>query len=272
MGIRAFINRGARRRKLIRQYLLGSANEKKQAKFEEQLLTGALPAEEMAQVEDEVVYEYMSGALSKREREWFESHYLATPEHRHKLIFFRALKKRVKSLPANDDVLPRSYKRFLPAFLRGENDILTLSFATAILIAAICVGLLIFQGRRGRPIDVRHTQAVFMLSRGPQRNVAGELTRVNIAGDAGVVELQLPVGDAVYESYRAVLTLTADTSVPVFAQDGLEVRRGAGGKIVSFSVPSEVLKRGDYRLRLGGRSAGDDFQEIGIYSFRVIRN
>lgn len=267
---RAFINRKTERRELIRRYLLGALDVEQQEQLEEQLLEDSLLAEELSQTEDGVIYDYLSGALPEREKEWFENHFLATPENRRKLKFFRAFKDKVESLPANDNVLPRSWKRVLPDFMRGEHFILKLSLAAPVLIVALGAGLLLFQMWPTRPVAVGSTQAVFILSSGPRRGEVGELTRVNIADDTEAVELQLPVKDDDYQSYRAVLS--TDKGVPKLVRDGLEAGTGAGGKIVSLSVPPAVLTRGDYRLRLAGRSAGGDVQEVGIYSFRVSKN
>lgn len=77
--------------KLLRRYLLGELLEEGQRRrVEERLLTDDGFYEEVLIAEDELVEEYVSGLLDAGEKERFETHFLSTPERRHKLQFARA--------------------------------------------------------------------------------------------------------------------------------------------------------------------------------------
>lgn len=261
-------------RERVRQYLLGALEGDKLREFEEQLLCDAALLDELELTENEVVYEYLAGALSAQEKSRFESHYLSTPERHLKLKFFAALKNKVESMPAADDALPRSWKRFLPAFMREEGYALKLSFA-AIFVALVLSGwLLVF---RNRGAEAERPQLIATLKEGQERGDgpdrgkgAVELMRVHIPFAEGLVELRLPVGGSEQRSYSA--TLFADKGEEKLTKDDLEVSTTAEGQFVSFRVESSVLTRGDYRLRLKARAPGGDFREVGVYTFRVSKD
>ena len=257
-----------------RQYLLGALGGKKRREFEEQLLRDAALLDELELTENEVVYDYLSGALSAQEKARFESHYLSTPERHLKLNFFAALKNKVESMPADDAALPRSLKRFLPAFMREEGYALRLSFA-AIFVALVLGGWLLVLRNRGAEAERPRLIAALKEGResgdGTHRGTgAVELTRVHIPFAEGLVELRLPVEGGERMSYSA--TLFADQGEEKSTKDDLEVGTTAEGQFVSFRVESSVLTRGDYRLRLKARAPGGEFREVGVYSFRVSRD
>ncbi len=79
----------------IRDYLLGDLLGEQQAQFEERLLTSDAVYEELVIIEDELIDEYLREELSASERESFESHFLAAPEHQEKLRFARTFTKYV---------------------------------------------------------------------------------------------------------------------------------------------------------------------------------
>lgn len=66
----------------IRQYLLGKLSEAEQEKIDERLMVDDELFDEFEASKDELVEEYQAGDLGHTEREWFESHYLASAEGR----------------------------------------------------------------------------------------------------------------------------------------------------------------------------------------------
>lgn len=80
---------------VVRHYLLGELAEDEQRRFEEELMSGARSFDELLAAEDELIDQYVAGALAGPERERFRQHFLATPERRRKLSFARTLHRYV---------------------------------------------------------------------------------------------------------------------------------------------------------------------------------
>lgn len=263
------MKRGLKQRELIRQYLLGTLDEEQHQWFEGQLLSDAGLLEELSLAEDDLAYEYLSGALSEQENAQFESHFLLTPERRRKLEFLGALVDELETLPENDDALPRSWKRFLPGFVNPEGRALQAACLAAVLVILLGGWLLFFSPWQARHMD-SPPFVVSLTQDGVRRAGEGEMTRVRIPGGTSAVELQMHVGADDRQAYRAVLL--TDEGAAKFTGENLEGRAAQGGKVVSLRVPASILERGDYHLKLSGRSPGGDFQEVGDFYFRVTGN
>src|ERR1041384_6033454 len=82
----------------VRQYLVGEVSDEAQRQqVEERLLTDGDFFQELEITEDELIDQYLTGALTADERRNFESHFLAAPERQRKLSFARALRKCVEA-------------------------------------------------------------------------------------------------------------------------------------------------------------------------------
>jgi hypothetical protein len=66
----------------LRAYLLGLLPENDAARLEESYFTDPTLADEVAAAEDDLLDDYVRGQLSSEERRSFETHYLASSEHR----------------------------------------------------------------------------------------------------------------------------------------------------------------------------------------------
>jgi len=252
----------------LRQYVLGIHDPESEEQFEERLLTDEKLLEELSRVEDELVQDYLAGALSESERAEFESRFLATDAGRQQLQFFRAFNNYFAALPVAEKgtPLPRSWKRFLPSFLRGESPILRISFAAAIVIL---VSVSLFVALKNRSQE-RGPVFTATLTPGQVKVIGGrEMTVVDVPAGTDLVRLQLAIGEASAQSYH--VSLFTDKGEEIFSEDGRQAEFTATGKFVSPTVPSSILSRGDYRLKLAARNAGDQLEEVATYSFRVIR-
>jgi len=262
------MKRSLRKHEYLRQYVLGTDDPESQEPFEEHLLTDEKLLEELSIVEDEIVQDYLSGALSESEREKFESRFVATDAGQQELQFFKAFNNYFANLPAAEKrtPLPRSWKRFLPSFLRGESAILRISFATAIIIL-VSIGL--FVAIRSRSQE-RGTVFTATLTPGQVKGISGrEMSVVEVPPGTEFVRLQLAIGETSAQSYH--ISVFTDKEEEIFTDDGLQAESTATGKFVSVKVPSSILSRGDYRLKLAARISGDQLEEVASYSFRVIR-
>lgn len=262
------MNRSLRKDEYLRQYVLGTHDPESQEQFEERLLTDEKLLEELSIVEDEIVHDYLSGTLSESEREKFENRFLATDPGQQELQFSKAFNNYFARLPAAEKrmPLPRSWKRFLPSFLRGESPIPRISIATAIIIL-VSIGLFVVLSNRSQE---RGTVFTATLTPGQVKVIGGrEMTVVEVPPGTDLVRLQLAIGEASPQSYH--VSLFTDKGEEIFTEDGLQAESTATGKFVSVNVPSSILSRGDYRLKLSARLSGDQLEEVATYSFRVIR-
>jgi len=262
------MKRNLRNDEYLRQYVLGIDDPESQEEFEEHLLTDEKLLEQLSIAEDEIIQDYLSGALSESDREKFESRFLATGTGHQELQFFKAFNNYFANVPAAEPrtSLPRSWKRFLPSFLRGESPILRISFATAIVIL---VSISLVVALRNRSQD-RGAVFTATLTPGQVKGIGGrELSVVEVPSGTDLISLQLAIGEVSAQSYHA--SLFTDKGEEIFAEDGLHAESTATLKFVSVKVPSRTLSRGDYRLKLAARTSGNQLEEVATYSFRVIR-
>ena len=266
----------------IRQYLLGTLDERDSEQIEERLLADADFQEEVSATENDLVYDYLTGTLSEQQKKRFDDYFLSTPERQRKLRFFSTLKKSIEKFPPplQHTEPARSWQRFLPAFLRGDNSQLKLLFTTVVLLLVFGATAVLVRNWRSTPAgDAVAGLATFMLSPGGTRD-AGALTRVQIPQGATTIELQLPLNGDGYPTYQAVLvnasgeekfkTLITGNEQPSPREP--QTSPSNKQRVVSLKVPSAVLTRGDYRLKLGVPGPEGNFEVIETYPFRVLRN
>lgn len=123
-------------------------------------------------------------------------------------------------------------------------------------------------GERARQRAPRSTIASFMLTPGLVRDT-GESNRLIITPGITVVRLHLSVEEAVYQSYSAVLETVEGQEV--WSRRGLRAQSNRSGKAVVMSLPANLLSQRDYILTLRGASAAGEVEDVGEYSFRVIK-
>lgn len=94
---------------------------------------------------------------------------------------------------------------------------------------------------------------------------SGEWKKFSLPSDKRGVSFQLDVAGDDYNTYQARLeTIDGQPKLP-----GKNLKFGPGN-IVTFYVPSRILKPGDYRIVLNGIDSSKATSEIGSYYFRVL--
>jgi hypothetical protein len=76
------------------RYVLGRLSEVERHSFERLYLVDQRTFEGLEEAEDDLIGAYVRDELSPEDRRSFESHFLATPEHRLRVRFARALAER----------------------------------------------------------------------------------------------------------------------------------------------------------------------------------
>jgi hypothetical protein len=290
---------------LVRLYLLGELAEEEQRRFEEELMSGDHVFEELLAAEDELIDQYVGGALTARERERFERHFLVTPERRRKLGFARTLRKYIADAGAEEVSVegstgdassveaspteeaseeesadeepsrargglrrPPSWERLLPPFLRARQPLARYALAAVLLLAIPAGGLLVFDALR-EPQRRGAVVAFTLAPGGGVRDTGGAgANRLRVPADAPAVELRLPLATLEHRNYRAVIE-NANEGGSVFESDELPPPAAGAERIVVVNVPADDLVPGDYRLRLRGANAAGQFEDAATYYFRV---
>jgi hypothetical protein len=119
------------------------------------------------------------------------------------------------------------------------------------------------------PVAVQQpTLVAFALTRGLVRDT-GTLRRVVVPSGASLVELRLDLVSPDYPSYRVMLQDASGEEITT--QNKLKASKLGDGHIVVVTLPVSLVPRGDYSLKLSGRSAAGDFEDLGSYYLRVIK-
>ena len=263
----------------VKLYLLGQLDQTSLTQFEENLLTSATLYDEILLAEDELTDKYVANELSEADRRSFEAHFLCTPERRQKLRFAHVLLRyvdrerssqadQIDSVPDNRSVTPLKPK-YIFSFLPIQNPIAAYGLAAVVLLSFIGVSWVLWGMLRP---TAPHSGKVLVatLTPGLVRGEGDERTNVVITADVESVQLNLDLIADEYGSYRAEL-LTSDAG-SVFIKEDLRSESVSGRKTVNFTVPAELLKRNDYRVRLSGRTAAGSYEPLSSYTFRVTDN
>jgi CHAT domain-containing protein/Tfp pilus assembly protein PilF len=115
-GLKAFLKKVLSRKRAmtnnlknqpsLRSYLLGESIEDDELRLiEERLLTDDLFFQELQITEEDLIDDYVNKKLNDDERNFFERHFLITPERQQKLRFALALQKRIEKISDASNVV-----------------------------------------------------------------------------------------------------------------------------------------------------------------------
>jgi hypothetical protein len=195
--------------------------------------------------DEHVIERYLNGKLSAAEEQAFEEAYLADPELLAELELAERMQQGFKDLgPA--ERAPRAVPR--PAWLRIASSPSYGIAASLVAAAALLTsGVLLVGGPgggAGSGAAARHTRLLPLVS------VRGSSNPNVFDAPAGAewTVLVIDTGFSDYDRYSAAL-VRAGQNEPVLELDGLVA--GADGT-VAFGLPGELLRPGDYEVRLSG--------------------
>jgi len=268
-----------RERELLRQYLLGNLSQEKSAPLEERLLSDSHFYQELLVTEDDLVDQYVADRLSGAERESFELHFMIPAERRQKVSFARALRRYIN---LNEDA--ESEEHAVTGLFKGSsvpdgqpaksrfpfwppNPVLAFSLLVAVCLGLLAVSRVVFKRQPSGAI-AQHAQrsTTIALVSGSTRS-EGITQRIVVPREVDLVQLELALKRNAYLSYKA--ELLADTSI-LAATQGITPEVKDGQAVVRFAVPAEMLKPGDYQIRLSGVSESGYAEAIDRYPFRVV--
>ena len=119
----------------LRNYLLGFLNPDERQRIEQRLMIDSAAFVELRWIEDELIDDYLEGALSGREKERFENFFLSAPERRQKLDFAKALKRYVAAHRLKQNLVS-IWKNFWQTLLHPHNAVLRWSLVASLVFLA----------------------------------------------------------------------------------------------------------------------------------------
>ncbi len=297
--------------RLMRRYLLGELPESEQSALEEQYFSDSERLDEVWAVENQLVDDYARGRLSRKERQRFENHYLASPRHRERVAFARMLLEAADGESVTE--MTSSWRDWLMATLRGSQLAWGLSLAALLLIVA---GGAWFLNERSRLQDqlaaLRSERAA---TRERERELADQIAAERRQNDQLAAELQQLRERRASETTRPTtlsflltsslmrgsgepqsLTIPRDADqielrmrleandyasyqavirtvegAEVFSRRNIKRRAGRNVATVAIKAPTTILSAGDYILTLSGLNSIGAVEEVNRYFFRISR-
>ncbi len=248
----------------IAQYLLGTLPSEDRTRMEERLFTDDLLHEQCEAAADDLIHAYFSDELSQQERAQFESHFLASPRRRARLVFVKDLMTTAGRMTPQAVVPgpPPPLKEHASSRWRAWVAAASVLLASAAVIAA----LLLAPPRRpservlaspepssaplsSLPAGKAPVEAVQPAPREESvRTVrlphfpGGRPTEVRLSAGARIVRLEVAVEDGGPPSYDAIVRKT----------DGKEAWRAEGlapshpGQPLVVPIPADIFSETEY--------------------------
>jgi len=282
---------------ILKRYLLGRLDPETE-ELDNRLMLGDPSVEnDLGAAEDELIDAYLRGELSAEDTERFQEHFLRSAARREKLAFAESLHRYIEGeLEAEPEVRPSRESRFREALLEAKRWLSGLwewspspawSYALAgLLLVALIGGVWALTGKlrlEGRLDEL--TAELARLEEEAAGTLSSEIATVwlspGLLRDLGAVErlilppgprlarVQLDIGVDDYASYRAALhDATGDE---IWTQSKLTAAVVGDKVAITVTLPSELLPRGDYSIRVNGVSSTGELELVGRYYFRVLK-
>ena len=237
----------------IREFLLGKLSKDEQQKIEERLIVEEDLFNEFEISKGELVEEYCANELTEEEHQWFERHFLASPEGKETYAFAVALGGLQRGASKPPDRL--TFLDQLKELFKQRPLILSLGTAGAVAV----IVAVIFLFRPAGQTVVGPTLASNIINR-EQGSLA---TKVTIPSNASKLKLRLllPPDASPSTTYRAEL----DNKIEVRPVEVVERDREG----VWVVIPTSQLPRGEYSLKVVAISDGTEREIPGDYLFNV---
>ncbi|HEX8068908.1 MAG TPA: zf-HC2 domain-containing protein [Pyrinomonadaceae bacterium] len=281
---------------LLRRFLLDELGEEERERVEQLFLADSDYREKVLIAEDDLIDDYLDGALSPADSARFRSHYLSTPRQRRKLRVAKSIKKysaaRLAAPPAGGTPQSGAGGRGRAAHVSLRNPLVSLPLAAALVLAfGLGAVKLIESWRFNRrqaqeqsrreaderelarlndsslPASGRAGSAAFLVTVLPVSTRGVAAAQFAPPRDATPVQLLLVLPVDEYQSYQAELQRLGTSEWRTVRR--LRAENTPAGKAISLIVPARLLPRGDYRLRLSGETPAGAPEEIGEYTFQV---
>jgi hypothetical protein len=241
----------------LRAFLLGTLPDADAERVELSLLSDDALYESLLATEEELIDEYLCGALSLEEASSFLGYLNRLPDGRARIDLAKDLGRTLRS-----NRLPSSvWRGRLEAMSAGASRLRRWrlpAWAAAAGIAGAVFAISLSVGMRDA--------APLLLNAGSTRG-GGALPTASLSRLEGSVRMMLEIGFSAHHRYRA--TLLDVESRPIRSLADLEATSTVERLFVAFSIPTEGLEPGDYSVTLDGETASGGFEPLGRYVFRL---
>jgi hypothetical protein len=289
----------------LQQYLLGELSETGRDRVEERLFTDQDYLDRLSMVEDDLVDSYVRGELKGTTLSRFESHFLSSSRRRDRVLFARAFLS--TSHPGHH--VRQSARSWLSTLSEQWNwrPVLAVAALAVAVVSSILIPVNRQLERQGRviadlqaqlsenksiPTSVTQKEIVaglrqeiqqelqtirqtlrsatvtplsFVLAVGGQRSSQAVQQRLLIPPGDRPIELGLPLqGTEPFPLYRL------EIRTPDGALVWSEQQTASKERLTQLTVPSTVLKQGDYVLEVFGTSESGDIESVESSTFRVV--
>lgn len=264
----------------IRTYLLGRIGPEEEiaAKVDERMLADPEFSLLIDVIEDEILEEYIDGALTDVDIDAVESHFLVPPERQLKLRRMRLISRHVARLDAEKNTAqseaqdragsPGPKRLLIFPSLRTWAEI-------AAGLALVSCTIYFWNQERELRLAVNQTMQDLALSRqaqtGPLALAPEVATTLNLVtpglsrGDQRLPEVHLLSAAATLHVSVALDPQDVDGlsvrlqqgNTVVWSRDGLQARPVAGGAVLSLDLPTAVVPEGSCRLIVTARGRGE---------------
>ncbi len=241
----------------IRQYLLGHLSDEEQQKLEERLMVEDNLFEELEITKGELIEEYCSEDLTQNEREWFERHYLASPEGRQRHTFTLALNCLKRPVPVPERL---TFSERLAAFFQKWRWAVAVA-APAALVVAIALGVQVSRRSQQSP-----TSYAFSLNSTVSQRSPSDARYQNVPLNSEIGELRITL--------RLPAGVKGGTDYRVELDDRHEIKTlnatSHDASSVLVVIPTSQLPEGLYALRLyASKNDGTEQLIPGEYLFQT---
>lgn len=269
---------------LLRQFLLGKVDDQERERIESLFLTDSNARERVLAAEQDLVEDYLEDSLTVDDKELFLERYGQTPAQQRQLRINKTIKdwalRESESSIHTDPVRVSAWARLRERLRAKPTLVIPIVVTAMIVIVVVAVWLSSRQDARFRAIEQELAQLntpaslrevppnLRPLDVSPLalRSVENE-TELKKSAQAEIFELRLPwIQPQPYSSYRAeVLRVDSDERFTIPNLPGANDRTSP----IRLRLPSHMLRRGHYKLRLSGIKADGSPGLSEEYTFAV---
>ncbi|MEQ1764156.1 MAG: hypothetical protein ABL984_13570 [Pyrinomonadaceae bacterium] len=243
----------------LRKYLLGSLSASEIEEIDVQIISDTNLSDPLAFAENELIEDYLDGALTPEEEDLFRRNFLTSNERRSMVGETSLLREYADrfSEPLVTVTEPANsvFEKLRSIFARP-------AFAGATALAALLIALLVWQTFiRDSSTQLEREYAAMNLRDIPAENSFSSISlissnlrdsnsaprhSVNNLTDTVLVRLALPAGDDA-ATFKAVISRG---STKVFAVASVKSYQNPNGREVKMLLPRSILEKGQYQIRL----------------------
>ncbi len=255
---------------LLRQFLLGRVTDEERQRIESLFLTDAEAKERTIAAEQELIDDYLEGALATEDRKQFHLHYGQTPEQQQKLRIARSIKEWAAAETATTDPVPVTSSGWgvVGQRLRSKSALVTSIALAAMILIVAAIWLRGIMEQRNRRLAIEQelvqlnspSELRESLSQTPSLDLSPMIVRgaeqqaeIKLRPGIRIVELRLRwIQKERYPMYQAEIF---ESGTKLFTIPNLQADNERGYAI-RMRLPTNMLRQGQYQIRLTG-VAGD---------------